>query len=772
MSVNNGILSVEVKEYYLLDDTAYYQNHVYILQIFMEQNEYKLNRSYASFLELNQKLRRQYPRSNLPTLPLAGVEVFGKPTGRRFSLLSSASNSSRSTPAAKESQKDIRASLVADSFASVDITKKSLTKRIDTSEVIPQRKTALTDYLNDLLHIPEVLISDTFLHFLDEESIDGDIVPEFSEEILQQLEVTLLLQDEVPGTKIISKELTLPLSVYAGSVIAWSFQTQQHDIGFSVVFDGQDVVAYQRFNSHEKPIRGQFTVPKNGAINLNWDNSYSKWRSKSISFVVRIVDPERYAEVQTQANEIRREKLQLYRQRLTLKRVLNTLSQKILTHGSSSKQQEVLERQSTSSSSLLTLLTIAGEGDIIKHEDTKHLHKQIEQLQNEKLSLSQALGAAETALVQERTACAQQMQQCEDLVVSKDMLDGELQETRNEADMLRTELNDMIAQQQQQKQALKASEEESQPASYTVDELLTLPRDEASRPAVALTHFNALLEHTKVLHQHHVSLRQQFTTLQKQSSKWKTAKQQLKAAAISLKERSELAEAEIQRMQHERLLMIGEMETLQAKQRSYENQLRLIQQENREKDDEIKHLRIMREKDALQRKALQQQCGQQQQQQDGESGDKKDFSQDDYVLNTIKEIWELRPRYEDDDNNNAAVEAETSEQPGKIVVHDFSQEPPDEISAMLENMTSSLMEMMPSWTSFTGNDDSNTVGDDGDSSENSSHVSQQQQQAQPQQQQPQQRQQPRGQSMSSNSSGESSNSNKWSSALRNMSFGF
>lgn len=741
---------MEVKDYYLSDDAAYYQNHVYILQIFMEQNEYKLNRSYASFLELNQKLRRQYPRSNLPNLPLAGVEAFGKPTGRRFSLLASGS---RATPTVKEGPKDIRASLVADSFGSVDGTKKALTKRVDTSEVIPQRKTALTNYLNDLLHIPEVLISDIFLHFLDEESLDGDIVPEFSEETLQQLEVTLLLQDEVPGTKVISKELALPLSVYSGSVIAWSFQTQQHDIGFSVVFDGQDVVAYQRFNSHEKPIRGQFTVPKNGSISLNWDNSYSKWRSKSISFVVRIVDPERYTEVQAQATEIRREKLHLYRQRITLKRVLNSLSQKMLTHGGSKGGVEVAEDQQRQS---ITLLTIVEEEDMIKHEDTKHLYKLVEQLQNEKLSLTQALSAAETALVQERTACSQQMQQCEDLVVTKDMLDGELQETRNEADMLRTELNDMVAQQQQA--ALEQTQEEEQPPSYSVDELLTLPRDEASRTIVALTHFNALLEHTKVLHQHHVTLRHEFAALQQQSNKWKTAKQQLKTAAISLKERSELAEAEIQRMQHERLLMIGEMETLQAKQRSYENQLRVMQQENREKEEEIKHLQILREKDASIRRIQQPE----QQEAEEESDNKADFSQDDYVLNTIKEIWELRPRLIDDaeeveEDTSAAVGKQEAE-PGKIVVHDFSQEPPDEISALLENMTSSLMEMMPSWTSFAGNDDSNTDGDDGDSSES------------PSSQQQLQTQQPRGQSMSSNSSGDGSS--KWSSALRNMSFGF
>jgi hypothetical protein len=88
-----------VIDYYAIQDKNYYENHFFILQIFLTNKyEYKIERSYRSFCELDCKLRRLYPVCNtLPPLPLSGVSFLQKKyektaTGtnrRRFPLLAS-----------------------------------------------------------------------------------------------------------------------------------------------------------------------------------------------------------------------------------------------------------------------------------------------------------------------------------------------------------------------------------------------------------------------------------------------------------------------------------------------------------------------------------------------------------------------------------------------------------------------------------------------------------------------------------------------------------
>ncbi|RYH07055.1 hypothetical protein EON65_42170 [archaeon] len=197
-------LAVDVLEYLLVEDSNYYQNHVFILQVWLEQNMYKIQRSYAAFVELDYKLRYQYPRSQLPALPLAGAySSVSKAPSRRFSTTSTPADATPSSnPAATEKPG------------------RKLLKRKDPNEVISSKRGPLSQYLRDLIRVPEILVSETLLTFLDEESVDGADVEEFSEEAVQNMEITLLLQEEEVVTKTVRYEC---IYLYSNSVILLAY---------------------------------------------------------------------------------------------------------------------------------------------------------------------------------------------------------------------------------------------------------------------------------------------------------------------------------------------------------------------------------------------------------------------------------------------------------------------------------------------------------------------------------------------------------------------
>lgn len=125
---------------------------------------------------------------------------------------------------------------------------KIVTKRIDNNEVIYDQIANLNDYINQLLKIPEVILSDNFSSFLDEESHDGDIVLDNN---LDVSNLDVLLADEENLSQTIFSNLKLDINVVPNSVIVWSFKVARYDIGFSIKFGGvrslsKEVVGYQR----------------------------------------------------------------------------------------------------------------------------------------------------------------------------------------------------------------------------------------------------------------------------------------------------------------------------------------------------------------------------------------------------------------------------------------------------------------------------------------------------------------------------------------------
>lgn len=72
----------------------------------------------------------------------------------------------------------------------------------------------------------------------------------------------------------------------------WTFETEAHDIEFSVTFVSADdettatVVEAVRMPSHEVPQCGTYETSEAGTLRLQWSNEYSKLRSKALTFTV------------------------------------------------------------------------------------------------------------------------------------------------------------------------------------------------------------------------------------------------------------------------------------------------------------------------------------------------------------------------------------------------------------------------------------------------------------------------------------------------------
>jgi hypothetical protein len=333
-------LSVEVADYLLLDDPSYYQSHVFVLQVWIEQDLYEIQRSYVAFVELDNQLRRKYPRSKLPVLPLAGAKdkVFQgnnkSAKSTRFSILKIGQKEGNN----KEpmvSRQSFGTETTRDSESHQHpvgaYNKKKLTKRIDTHEVIGQKKTPLTYYLGDLLKIPEVLMSSTLLYFLDEESVDGDLIEEL-EDSTEQQEHKLILEDEPKVFKTVRKDFKLSLSVEPSDVVVWCFETKHRDIAFCVWFNEQEVDEYpfQRYNAQEYKIFGLFEVTAKGKLELQWDNSYSKFHSKTLVFSYKIIDKSVLVQMQQKAKEIQVSKHEFSQKRKHLFRILQKVSTEVL----------------------------------------------------------------------------------------------------------------------------------------------------------------------------------------------------------------------------------------------------------------------------------------------------------------------------------------------------------------------------------------------------------------------------------------------------------
>ncbi|CAK6983736.1 SEC14-like protein 2 [Scomber scombrus] len=106
-----------------------------------------------------------------------------------------------------------------------------------------------------------------------------------------------------------SKQLDYEI-LFPGCVLRWQFSTEGADIGFGVFIKAkmgewkkaaqmEEVVPNQRYNSHLVPEDGSLTCERPGVYVLRFDNTYSFFQAKRISFSVEVLLPDHLQTPQT-----------------------------------------------------------------------------------------------------------------------------------------------------------------------------------------------------------------------------------------------------------------------------------------------------------------------------------------------------------------------------------------------------------------------------------------------------------------------------------------
>jgi hypothetical protein len=262
----------EVSDYVCHGDATYYDNHCFTIRMWVNQDMSSVQRSYSSFCMLDAKLRKKYSRSQLPSLPLSGNHLFSKVSRKK------------STNSGTNNRLSLRSSIIGTIDGESGKKSSADVKRVDTSEIIGQKKSELTQYLKSLMMIPVIAISNDIADFFDDESPDG---LEFERKNVSEIDI--ILEGDEPVSHKVKSHFNIPINVDAGSVVVWQFSTKHKDIGFSVDFGGLQVSPYQRYNSHEHSVGGIFEATTSDKIILQWDNSYSKLTSKTLLYTVKVI---------------------------------------------------------------------------------------------------------------------------------------------------------------------------------------------------------------------------------------------------------------------------------------------------------------------------------------------------------------------------------------------------------------------------------------------------------------------------------------------------
>ncbi|XP_064461184.1 SEC14-like protein 2 [Ornithodoros turicata] len=123
--------------------------------------------------------------------------------------------------------------------------------------------------------------------------------------------VTPILEEEYKGIRMSkADEVTwvtverravheVPVEVAnTGDTLCWEFETEQHDIAFSIVrrsaLDDQEeeeeeVHPWERLDAHIRMQEGSIICDKPGTYVLKFDNMYSSYRSKKLGYVIHVV---------------------------------------------------------------------------------------------------------------------------------------------------------------------------------------------------------------------------------------------------------------------------------------------------------------------------------------------------------------------------------------------------------------------------------------------------------------------------------------------------
>lgn len=100
---------------------------------------------------------------------------------------------------------------------------------------------------------------------------------------------------------VVDRFFQLPIPATAGSIIKYKFSTENGDIAFSSIFQSMDtfslsenekkkevIIELKRVSSDIEPITGSFKAPVDGTFTLIFDNNFSWFNHKLLSYLVEL----------------------------------------------------------------------------------------------------------------------------------------------------------------------------------------------------------------------------------------------------------------------------------------------------------------------------------------------------------------------------------------------------------------------------------------------------------------------------------------------------
>jgi hypothetical protein len=307
-------------------------NHVFTIRVWSERGgvQYIVPRSYDAFCRLDATLRKIFCKSDLPEMPLAQAGEYMKTmNSASHQLITSLSNTERPAVSSDAVRRLSKTSAGSSSSAlrrvSGNFIKPDESESLD---VLKSRRSLLTSYLQKLFALREVVISDALKMFLDEESPDG--ISSASDQVKSDAEIALLGEDYAIHQVGTTHRLRIP-NENSEQVLAWSFSTEslrgvignpKGDIGFSICVGDQCVIPYQRHNSHEHAVVGMIEIFQPGEISLCWDNTYSRLRGKTLTYVYKLMSKEQYSVYQEVARGKAEEQHKFEEQRETIRKAI------------------------------------------------------------------------------------------------------------------------------------------------------------------------------------------------------------------------------------------------------------------------------------------------------------------------------------------------------------------------------------------------------------------------------------------------------------------
>lgn len=280
-SFSDSVLSavdLSIKDYYFTDDGDSYDKHYFVINVRVGSLSFNVDRSYVDFVEFDRRLRKCFPDSAVPTLPLDAANRLQQLITREAAILLDKKRVSGGGGSGGVSGSPAKTFVSANDVSTLPSeirrsTAKNIFKiPVSSTEIMRQYVDSLTYYLSDITCHHELLTSDLLQVFLDEEIISmfNDVIPP----VLTVYDL-LLLNSPVNQTIVHRLEEHM-FQLPAESMIVWKFFTAQYDIGFSVEMEGMSRLPLTRFNAHEKPICGALETSLPTAAKLVWNNTYAK----------------------------------------------------------------------------------------------------------------------------------------------------------------------------------------------------------------------------------------------------------------------------------------------------------------------------------------------------------------------------------------------------------------------------------------------------------------------------------------------------------------